>query len=132
MLKKSLLAITLILLSNQLFAENNKLYNQYLGEVAKTEAYLSKCIPDEDMSTQCYLDAENKYDKIITNIRETYSSKVDAKLWQAINLGYLNRKKNCKAQYLDAGTTQVFYPYIDCLHSTNHSLVITTIELHLK
>lgn len=107
-------------------------YSKYMKQVATVETNLAKCLPDVDESPICYVSAEKSYDNIIKNIRKTYSSKVDLKLWQTINLGFENRKKNCRSPHLDAGPTQLFYPYVDCLNATNHALVITTIELHLK
>lgn len=132
MFKKALLVTSLICISNTLFAAETQLYNQYMSSIAKTEANLAKCIPDEEASPLCYQNADKAYDKIIKDIRKTYGSKVDGKLWQAINVGFVTRKNNCRSSYFDAGTSQVFYPYIDCVHATNHSLVITTVELHLK
>lgn len=132
MFKKTLLITSLIFGSSTLFAAETQLYNQYMSNIAKTEANLAKCIPDEEKSALCYQNADKTYDKIIKDVRKTYGAKVDSKLWQAINVGSVTRKNNCRSSYLDAGTSQVFYPYIDCVHAANHSLVITTVELHLK
>lgn len=132
MLNKTIIFTALLFGTTLSFAADSKIYTQNMSNVAKIEASLAKCIPDEDESTNCYNNAEKEYDKIIVNIRKTYGNKIDSKLWQAINLGSLTRKQNCRSKELDAGTSQIFYPYIDCVHSANHSLVITAIELHLK
>lgn len=107
-------------------------YSRYMKQISMVETTLLKCIPDVNESPICYTSAEKDYDNIIKNIRKNHSSKVDLKLWQTINLGFENRKKNCRSPHLDAGPTQLFYPYVDCLNTANHALAITTIELHLK
>ena len=131
MLKRFLLIPTLFCTSYCMAAESAE-YNKYMKQVSTVEINLAKCIPDVNESPICYTDAEKSYDNIIKNIRKKYSSKVDLKLWQTINLGYEKRKKSCRSSYLDAGPTQLFYPYVDCLNTVSHALAITTIELHLK
>jgi len=131
MLKSVILFPILLGVSFYTFADTAT-YNKYMKEVSLIEAKLSKCIPDVNESHICYNNAEKKYDNIIKSIRKAHSSKVDIKLWQSINLGFESRKNNCRSEYLDAGPTQLFYPYIDCLNSSYHGLTVTTIELHLK
>ncbi|HGF9504652.1 TPA: hypothetical protein ACJEU7_001857 [Acinetobacter baumannii] len=120
-----------ILASVSVHAANSE-YTNKINTVKSIEKNLMQCIPDVEQSYLCYSKAGKDYTKLITDIRNKHSDKVDSKLWNYLNVKFNERSKNCRNSDFDGGTQKAFYPNLDCLNSILHQQAITTIELHLK
>lgn len=130
-MKKLSLALFLLLTGTQVFAEKWS-YTSAKTAMIANEKEMVMCAPAPDDAGECYELTISKYNNMIREIRSQNSAKLDARLWQAINLNYKNAIDSCRS-INNLGTSRMFfYPYQDCLTNHLHNLLVATIELHLK
>lgn len=118
-------------MSNYAFAEKLN-YSTATKSISAIEKDMMMCSTSPDEAGECYEDTIEKYNLIIKDVRSSNASKVDAKLWQAINLSYKKQIDSCRSDYNTSTKRHFFYPYQDCLTNSLHNLAITAVELHLK
>lgn len=117
---------------------NAMTFNEGVEKVRKIESTYNKCLIAENSQhdidhAECAITSQEQYDKLIISIRKQHAKAVDPKVWQAVNLGHIDRTKSCRNDY-NYLMTRVFYvkPNILCEQQSYKSLALAAIKLHLK
>lgn len=113
-------------------------YSEGISKVRSIETTYNKCLIAENSThdidhAKCAITSQEQYDKLIISIRKQHQNAVDHKVWQAVNLGHIERTKSCRNDY-NYLMTRVFYvkPNVLCEQQAYKSLALSAIKLHLK
>lgn len=112
-------------------ATQSKEYELGMQQIAASEKKLATAVYAKKTDFESTDKSLDLYNKIITETRAKYGSKVNPKLWTALSLGHNKRVELCRTPDLDAGTAVVLYPFDDCKMAAVRDFAITTLKIHL-
>lgn len=136
-MKKVLLSSLLLGLFSVTTA-NAMTYKEGIAKVQSIESKYNKCLIADGKTEEldhgsCFIDAQDGYDKLISSIRKSHSKAINPKVWQAVNLGHVDRAKACSNEH-NYLLTRVYYvkPHLLCQEQAFKSLALAAVKLHLK